>query len=112
MCNTSKKSSEKSSINFEIILEVFYFENKKAARKDRPHYWNNFLMSLRPFLRIVFDKGDLPLYKESNFHYDKIQPFEKINQPFKFFGYFQSYKYFQENYSQIRLKGISTCFFA
>ena len=28
----------------------FYFENKKAARKDRPHYWNNFLMSLLPSL--------------------------------------------------------------
>ena len=79
----------------------FYFENKKAARKDRPHYWNNFLMSLRPFLRIVFDKRDLPLYKEPNFHYDKIQSFEEINQPFKFFGYFQSYKYFQEKEEDI-----------
>ena len=29
MCNTSKKSSEKLSLNFEIIFEVFYYENEK-----------------------------------------------------------------------------------
>ena len=29
MCNTSKKSSEKSSFNFEIILEVFFLKNEK-----------------------------------------------------------------------------------
>ena len=32
MCNTSKKSSEKSSLNFEIIFEVFfYYENEKKT---------------------------------------------------------------------------------
>ena len=29
MCNTSKKSSEKLSLNFEIIFEVFYYKNEK-----------------------------------------------------------------------------------
>ena len=77
----------------------FYFENKLASRADRPHYWNNFLMSLKPFIQ--FNKVNLPIYKESNFQYNKIQPFEEINQPIKFFGYFQSYKYFQERKEDI-----------
>jgi len=46
---------------------------------------------LAPFLK---DGIQIPVYREPNFHYDDL-PF--INQPIKFFGYYQSYKYFEEH---------------
>ena len=69
----------------------FYFEKSAPSREDRPFYWNNFLKSLAPFLK---DGIQIPVYREPNFHYDDL-PF--INQPIKFFGYYQSYKYFEEH---------------
>jgi len=88
-------------IAYSLTYKVpFFFEAKKISRLDRPFYWSNFLLSLRPFLRIAYD-SKIPQYKEPNFHYDKIVQFNKITQPFKFFGYFQSYKYFQEQQESI-----------
>jgi len=77
-------------IAYSLTYKVpFFFEAKKISRLDRPFYWSNFLLSLRPFLRIAYD-SKIPQYRESHFHYDKIVQFNKITQPFKFFGYFQS----------------------
>ena len=69
----------------------FYFEKSEPSRKDRPFYWNNFLKSLAPFIK---DGTSVPVYREPNFHYNELP---LINQPIKFFGYYQSYKYFDEN---------------
>jgi len=69
----------------------FYFEKSAPSREDRPFYWNNFLKSLAPFLK---DGIQIPVYREPNFHYDELP---LINQPIKFFGYYQSYKYFEEH---------------
>jgi hypothetical protein len=89
-------------LSYSLTYKIpFYFENKPTTRKDRPHYWNNFLMSLKPFLRIAFNKNNILIYEEPNFHYEKIEMCEEMNQPFKFFGYFQSYKYFQEKEEDI-----------
>ena len=73
----------------------FYFELKQSNRSDRPFYWDNMLKSLKPFLRPVID---MPIYKEPCFNYT---PLPYVEQPFKLFGYFQSYKYFKENEESI-----------
>jgi len=78
----------------------FYFQNKNNTRIDRPFYWENFFSSLKPFLKTIQDRN-IPLYKEPDFHYNTITPFNLINKTFKFFGYFQSYKYFQEKEEDI-----------
>jgi hypothetical protein len=71
--------------------KAFYFEKSIPTRKDRPFYWNNFLKSLVPFIK---DGTEIQLYREPNFHYNELP---LISQSIKFFGYYQSYKYFEEN---------------
>lgn len=70
---------------------AFHFEITESSRIDRPFYWNNFLKSLKPFLKQIIQ---LPLYYDPEFNYNKIPLF---NRPFKLYGYFQSYKYFDKN---------------
>jgi hypothetical protein len=77
----------------------FYFQNKKQERIDRPFYWDNFFKSLKPFVRD--NNENMPIYKEQDFHYNELLSFNQINKQFAFVGYFQSYKYFNENYEQI-----------
>lgn len=72
----------------------FYFEKQIPDRIDRPFYWDTFFISLRPFLKDVYPRN-IPIYKESAFNYTELIPFKQINRQFKFFGYYQSYKYFQ-----------------
>jgi hypothetical protein len=85
----------------------FYFEHKALPdRADRPFYWDTLLSSLKPFVKTSHDKA-LPVYREEGFHFTKIMPYSQINKPFKFFGYFQSYKYFQDKERDIlRLIGV------
>lgn len=78
----------------------FYFEKKESTRSDRPFYWENFMLSLKPYLREKYETN-LPIYREQSYHYNEIHPFPHINMPFKLFGYFQSYKYFQEKEQEI-----------
>jgi hypothetical protein len=64
----------------------------------RPTYWNNFLSNLSRFtyqheLQIRYNH-----FETAYFKYDKI-PY--INQDFKLRGYYQSYKYFDGQYSNI-----------
>ena len=89
-------------ISYGLIHKVpFYFEYKeKPEREDRPYYWSNFLGSLKPFLKKSYETN-LPIYREKGFHYNKILPYSEIGKPFKFLGYFQSYKYFKENEEKI-----------
>lgn len=80
------------SLNYK---KPFYFEIKQSVRTDRPFYWDNLLKSLRPFLKPHIN---LPIYKEPYFHYS---PIPYIEEPFKLFGYFQSYKYFKQHEDSI-----------
>ena len=61
----------------------------------RPTYWDSFLKRLTPFLESK--QNNYPVYRELQHHYKEIP--KNINQDFKLFGYFQSYKYF-ENYKK------------
>lgn len=58
------------------------------------------MLSLKPYLREKYETN-LPIYREQSYHYNEIHPFPHINMPFKLFGYFQSYKYFQEKEQEI-----------
>ena len=82
-----------TSLNSKI---PFYFEYiEKPDRSDRPFYWDNMLNRLS-----IFIKKDVKaniIYKEPHFHYKSI-PYDIFqNRNIKLFGYFQSYKYFDEH---------------
>lgn len=62
----------------------------------RPTYWTNFLSNLSTFT--YQNQVNLPLFKEPAFTYNKIPI---INQDFKLFGYYQSYKYFDHHYADL-----------
>ena len=63
----------------------------------RPTYWDTLLINLSTFT--YNNSLNLPIYREQVFFkYSKI-PY--ITQDFKLFGYYQSYKYFENNYENI-----------
>lgn len=63
-------------------------------------FWDKFFISLKPFLI-----SDLPqplnVIREEGFPYNELPIYEMVNKNVVIFGYFQSYKYFQENYAII-----------
>jgi len=72
----------------------------------RTTYWNTFLYNLKPFLI-----QDLPqpihVIREKDFTYNELPIGEMINKNTMIYGYFQSYKYFQQHYELIyRMLGI------
>jgi hypothetical protein len=77
----------------------FCFEIQPQERSDRPFYWMNLFQSLKPFLRPT--PSQLPIYKEPAFHFTSIPCFQDIGKDFRFFGYFQSHKYFESNFDTI-----------
>ena len=69
-------------------------------------FWNTFFSNLKTFL--VKDLPVVRVMKETGFVYNELRVSEMINQNIMLYGYFQSYKYFQSNYSTIcRLIGLS-----
>ena len=83
------------SIRYSIPFKFEYSETLKVGI-ERNTYWNNFLKRLKPFT--IKENIKLPLYREKGFEYNKIP---LIKQSFKLFGYFQSYKYFEDQYEKI-----------
>jgi len=73
-----------------------YFETLKKYGIERPTYWNSFLKNLKKFTTNY--NIQLPIYREKHYTFLNI-PF--IERDFKFFGYFQSYKYFEDQYEEI-----------
>mgnify|MGYP001329314935 CR=1 FL=1 len=98
---------------FQIFCGIAYsFENKIAFKINnnkpdkvspldnislRPTYWDNFLINLSKFTYI--NSLNLPIYREQVHFKHIIIPY--INQDFKLFGYYQSYKYFENEYEKI-----------
>ena len=89
----------------ETHRQEFFLEDVPPQREDRPFYWDTFLAPLRKYLKTP---DTLPVYQEPRFEHDPILPYAQIKQPFKFFGYFQSYRYFQKHeallFERIKLK--------
>jgi hypothetical protein len=68
-------------------------------------FWKTFFANLKTFL--VKDLPVVRVIKETGFAYKDLPVSEMINQNIMLYGYFQSYKYFQANYSTIcRLIGL------
>lgn len=74
----------------------FYFSNKKilSNRTDRYSYWDSFFKNLESLTVSDSIIESLPIVQECNF---RFFDFPDLGDNFKFYGYFQSYKYF-ENY--------------
>ena len=69
---------------------------KKKVNNYRPYYWDNFLQSIQPFLRESLTNTFI-LYKEPHFHYSDILTNKNTYlQNIALNGYFQSYRYFNE----------------
>ena len=65
----------------------------------RPTYWDNFLIKLKPFTSKVFPQ--MILEKESGFNYSDLNLYKHKNENICLYGYFQSHKYFLENFYTI-----------
>ena len=70
-------------------------DNKSA----RPTYWYNILNKLAPFL--IESEYVLLGYRETSFLHTEIPLLDDRTTSLKLYGYFQSYKYFEENYELI-----------
>jgi hypothetical protein len=72
----------------------------------RNTYWKTFFSNMRPFL--MPSMPAVTVIRESGFPYNELPVREMINKDVLIYGYFQSYKYFQDNYNIIcRLVGIN-----
>ena len=72
----------------------------------RNTYWKTFFSNMRPFL--ISSMPAISVIRESGFPYNELPIREMINKDVLIYGYFQSYKYFQENYNVIcRMVGIN-----
>jgi len=68
-------------------------------------FWETFFSNLKPFL--VSELPPVHLIREKGFEYISLPIYEMVERDVMIHGYFQSYKYFQENYSIIcRIIGI------
>jgi hypothetical protein len=81
----------------------FFFPDSERLCSKRHTYWNTFLSRLKPFLTSeIFIKNSITqIIREEKFEY--VTPDANLlkNNNVLFFGYFQSYKYFEHNYRTI-----------
>ena len=62
-------------------------------------FWETFFSSLKPFL--ISELPPVNVIRENGFPYNELSVGEMVNRNVMIYGYFQSYKYFQENYAII-----------
>ena len=70
-----------------------------GATTLRYTFWETFFVNLKPFL--VTEFPPVQVIKENGFTYKPLSVIEMVNKNIMINGYFQSYKYFQENYAII-----------
>ena len=89
--------SFENKIPFKINNNKFDIVSPLDNISKRPTYWDNFLLNLNKFT--YQSQINAPVYREQKFFkYDKIPV---IVQDFKLHGYYQSYKYFENQYENI-----------
>lgn len=72
----------------------------------RPTYWNTFFSNLKPFLIDVLPQP-IHVIREKEFPYNELSICEMTDKDVLIYGYFQSYKYFDQYYELIcRMLGI------
>jgi Glycosyl transferase family 11 len=89
---------------FQIFATISYAMKHRQPFKflykdflhDRPTYWNTFLSSLKIFT--TFSVPKFRLIRENGFKFQEI-PGPNNNENVSLFGYFQSHKYFEENWN-------------
>lgn len=85
------------------LNEQFYFPDTEQLCSKRHSYWNTFLSRLKPFLKTeTFIQQSIDkIIREIKFEYVDYRSEKLISENILFYGYFQSYKYFQHNYETI-----------
>jgi hypothetical protein len=80
----------------------FYFPTEpiKHGQRKQTYWYTPLLQSLQPFVKAPPTATPPILLHEQGFHYQPI-PLYAHAKPMKLFGYFQSYKYFQDHQAQI-----------
>jgi hypothetical protein len=66
----------------------------------RNTFWNSFFYKLKPFLIDVIPQP-IHLIREKNFNFNELPLYEMIGHDTLIYGYFQSYKYFNDNFGII-----------
>ena len=100
-----------TTISYAIKASIpFKFLNIKSmgggTTTVRYTFWETFLSNLKPFL-IENLTHPIHIIKENGFPYNDLPVYEMRNRNTAIYGYFQSYKYFQPNFTSIcRLIGI------
>jgi len=81
----------------------FYFPDKEQLCSKRHAYWNSFLSQLKIFLQTEqFIKHQITkIIQEKEFEYQEFDVELLKKENILFYGYFQSYKYFEKNYRTI-----------
>jgi hypothetical protein len=81
----------------------FFFPDKEKLSSTRHTYWNSFLSQLNPFLQTeLFIKDNVSkIINEEGFEYQEYNLELIKTKNVLFYGYFQSYKFFEKNYRTI-----------
>jgi len=91
-------------ISMSIDMKIpFYFPDKEKLCSKRNAYWNSFLSKLNPFLQTeLFIRYNVSrIINEEGFKYQEYNMELIKTKNILFYGYFQSYKYFEKNYRTI-----------
>jgi hypothetical protein len=87
------------AINYRIQFKFLNIETLGGGSTTiRYTFWNTFFNKLKPFLIDNISIKPTNIIKEKDFTFNKLDINENINEDIMLHGYFQSYKYFQENY--------------
>jgi hypothetical protein len=82
----------------------FQFLNLKTLGEGsttvRYTFWETFFSNMKPFLISELPQP-IHVIREKGFPYNELSVREMVNRNVMIYGYFQSYKYFQENYAII-----------
>uniref|UniRef100_A0A6C0D4D6 Alpha-1,2-fucosyltransferase n=1 Tax=viral metagenome TaxID=1070528 RepID=A0A6C0D4D6_9ZZZZ len=77
-------------------VPIFSYSDKLTIGKVRNTYWANLLSNLKKYT--TANLFGFPTYREHGFHYSELPVY---NQNLTLFGYFQSYKYFENEQEQL-----------
>jgi hypothetical protein len=88
------------SLKYKIPFK-FIYTDVLTIGITRPTYWNNLLKSLKVFTDPKLNINNFLTIREPNYNYHPININNNLYRNIMLVGYYQSYKYFEENYSSI-----------
>ena len=86
----------KSRNKFSFLNRTVLGEGSTTIRYT---FWETFFLTMKPFL--ISEFPPVNVIRENGFTYKELSVSEMVNRNVMIYGYFQSYKYFQENYAII-----------